>query len=272
MTKRSLCKIYSAIGLPKYAKHARIQCGEGSAPTGGFGGGAPAAYDDYESDEKTQVNIMIAEQVASNAETSWRSAQQGIIVVLDSTATRTTRALLDYGAVDESRIHIVERNEDVYEALRASAPTAHVHCVDLFAFLANCTRRIHAVVADLMTPCLSDDQIDTLNACVRRCHIQHVFITLCSRDTERRTIAARVSYVCERFTALPALRFMYGYQRCTGATSMYVLHFVAKCAQTLYRVRVIRKVCGARALVQWWGYPQRTDWTWETHKRIADAQ
>ena len=225
-------------------------------------------YEDFESVEKERVNAIIAQQCAHASSCGATATAAGIIVVLDASAARSTRALLAHG-VAESRIHIVERNERVYEQLRALAPTAHVHCVDLFAFLANCTRRVHAIVADLMTPCLDDAQLRVLNAAVRRCKVQHVFITLCSRDGERRTVATRVEHVRAALTNIAHLALMYGYKRNEGATSMYVLQFAHKSSGgTVYRVRRIRELCGPHALVQWWGYPQRTDWTWERQSDI----
>lgn len=255
-------------------------------------------YIDHESEEKSFINrVLIARKLARVVH------DKSLIYVLDSVNFQTTIALIDSG-IDPKRVCVVERNRTVYKIMvRKRKGIAKISAIfvflgDLFDVLCAhyCSEPIaprfprlpserslslvpgkkrpslslFAIVADLMQPRLSDEQLNTLATVAAKTDLQHCFITLTARSPHGETVDKRIEIMREhRFgKVLPGLCFVYGYRRtkvvrsadgklaARAGTVMITLGFSHKeDVDTWYHPRKVVPLKNGRVRVSWWGYP-----------------
>lgn len=236
-------------------------------------------YDDFQSDEKDFVNEnIVAKSIHDSHENN------GIIVVLDSVGLRTTRELI-FSGIDPARIRIVERLASTRKALKEQLQClkmrdrVKVLNDDLFVYLekkasTSPPRKIRAIFADLMQADVSRLNRKKLAQACKLCDVQRLYVTLCGRGKTGLTLKKRIERLHRGKLAsvLPGLARVYGYRRDDHSTIMFVIEMTREpCRHTMCRPLKVRYNANGRCLVEWRGFPQREDWTWERSKYIFET-
>jgi len=234
-------------------------------------------YDDFQSAEKDFVNeSIVAKSIHESDENN------GIIVVLDSVGLRTTRELI-FSGIDPARIRIVERLAETRNAIKKQLHSlkmrdrVKVLNDDLFVYLekkasTSPPRKIRAIFADLMQTDVSRQNRKKLARVCKLCDVQRLFVTLCGRGSKAGlTLKKRIERLHRGKLAsvLPGLARVYGYRRNDHSTIMFVVEMTREpCRHTMCRPLKVRYNAKGRCLVEWRGFPEREDWTWEKSKYI----
>lgn len=221
------------------------------------------------SPEKDKINTSFSLQVAK----IMRGSPEKIVLILDSAELCTTRALLHVGVPAKS-IHIIERGFGTYGSIKGYASALgidHVHCTDVFDVMKRMVTgkaSFAGIFLDLMSPNIDIETLGWMSSNVKTHYLLINFTTRC--PTLGCTVAERVSLLQGFFNSRFVLREAYGYGK------MMLLTFQDKktllpdeFGGTVYRPKKAHERYDDHVLVQWWGYPAKHHWTWESEDILA---
>jgi len=241
------------------------------------------AYTEVDSKAKTYVNKVLIPRLLA------RTADDGTsdVIVLDGPAMCTSTALVAHAGIASHRVHVVEQDEQTVvhmqrqlRAARSARPTGpvgrvNVHRDDVFrrlaSYAASGRRRVRAMILDLMQCSVTPEQQHVVADAARACGTEFVTLTLTVRSQGR---------LPERLADLQrgpigrifrGTAYAYGYQRMPGkSVNMCWIAMQRKRCETRYRPRVIGKTPNehGKLRVQWYGWPDREDHTYEWPKRV----